>query len=189
MIGSPHIFLTHNSYMALALNSLMQELRPAMPCCFIDVDSFLCLDDITSALHSANASNQHAFFILTGKNVCSEVLADIAAFRLINPFSMSDPLRVFLDNIKNHRGRSYSDIIARINAYHHLSMLTIREQQQFRLFAKYRNILFISDLLNLSPKTLYSRERIMARKLGLSGTMQLRYFIQSEMRCLKEKIF
>ena len=93
---------------------------------------------------------------------------------------MKDPFRELLKNIKTSQGKTYTEVISRINAYRNLSMLTIREQQQFRLFAQYQSLKSISDLLNLSPKTLYSRERTIARKLGLSGSVQLRYFIQNE---------
>lgn len=175
-----HIVLTQNYYMDFALNLMMHKLMPKRSCCFIDVDSFNSLGEITRAMYDANVSNDHAFFLLTGKNVCSEVLSDMSAFRLNNPFSMKDPFRELLKNIKTSQGKTYTEVIARINAYRNLSMLTIREQQQFRLFAQYQSLKSISDLLNLSPKTLYSRERTIARKLGLSGSVQLRYFIQNE---------
>lgn len=171
--------------MDFALNLIMQEVMPRKFCCFVDVDSFNSLGDITRAMYDKNASNDHVFFFLTGKNVCSEVLSDMSVFRLNNPFSEKEPFREFLRNISIVQGKTYTEVIARLNTYRNLSMLTIREQQQFRLFAKYQSLKSISILLNLSPKTLYSRERTMARKLGISGSVQLRYFIKTQgERCL-----
>ncbi|HFS5794058.1 TPA: hypothetical protein ACH1J3_004850 [Citrobacter werkmanii] len=166
--------------MDFALNVMMYELIPKKPCCFIDVDSFNSLGEITRAMYDANASKNHMFFLLTGKNICSEVLSDMSAFRLNNPFSAKESFREFLRNIKIYQGKTYTEVITRINSCRNLSMLTLREQQQFRLFAKYQSLKPISDLLNLSLKTLYSRERTIARKLGLSGSVRLRYFIQTQ---------
>ncbi|MEG0866458.1 MAG: hypothetical protein RSG77_05330 [Hafnia sp.] len=169
-----YVVLTKNNYIDIALHTFIDNIQPRKCCCFIDVDSYMTLKEMTESIKGIKEREKYSYFLISGQSICSKVL------RRISSIERNACLSVYKHNIAHGKGKTYAEIVGFIESCQNLEVMTIKEIQLAKLFVKYKTIKKVSIVLNTSQKTLYTRENMMAKKLCLSGSLQLRRFINNE---------
>lgn len=177
IIGSMgHKIFTKNIYINHSLNFIFRGYRNERNLCILDIDSFHSFSSLLQTLENSHLKDCQEITLIKGSGIHSRVLSPLATFsyderirEIISCLGQTPPPQCQWGHIRKH-----------LTMLQRWSIMRPDEMDIIRLIIKSPDIATIASALNSNTKSIYSKVRVIARKLNLRNINDIRRLVIAE---------
>jgi hypothetical protein len=170
------IIITNDSFLKYSIEKLMQYSFNKNIDCFIDVDSFNSIQELSHSLKLLSQYKSSRVLLISRGLWLSRVIASFI------DVSLYDDISAWRRCVTQSHFQSLAQVIERIDRIKGFEMLTMHEAKIIPCLCLMTNLHAAAEISGVSYKNFLNKTITVARKLNLKNTVDLHFFIYKFIR-------